>query len=192
MSANSDKPFAEFVDAAAFRAWLEENHATHSGIRLKIAKKGTGVSTVSYDEALDAALAFGWIDGQKGSFDEIYFTQVFTQRRARSMWSKRNVDKVAVLIEKGAMHPAGLAQVDAAKADGRWERAYEGSAAHTPPPEFLAALEANPAAKEFYATVNSVNRYAIYFRIQNAKRAETRARNVEKFVEMLARGETLH
>jgi uncharacterized protein YdeI (YjbR/CyaY-like superfamily) len=192
MAANSDKPFEEFADAAAFRSWLDANHATHSGIRMKIAKKGTGVSTVSYDEALDVALAYGWIDGQKGSFDDVYFTQVFTQRRARSMWSKRNVDKVAVLIEEGSMHPAGLAQVDAAKADGRWDRAYEGSAGHTPPPEFLEALEANPAAKEFYATLSSANRYAIYFRIQNAKRAETRARNVEKFVEMLARGETLH
>jgi uncharacterized protein YdeI (YjbR/CyaY-like superfamily) len=192
MPANSDKPFEEFADAAAFRFWLEANHETHAGIRMKIAKKGMGVSTVSYDQALDVALAFGWIDGQKGSFDKVYFTQVFTQRRARSTWSKRNVDKIAVLIESGEMHPAGLAQVEAAKADGRWDRAYEGSAAHTPPPEFLAALEANPAAKEFYATLNSVNRYAIYFRIQNAKRAETRARNVEKFVQMLARGETLY
>jgi uncharacterized protein YdeI (YjbR/CyaY-like superfamily) len=192
----ADKSIEQFADADAFRAWLTTHHADDAGIRLKIAKKGAPVATVSYADALDVALAFGWIDGQKASFDADYFLQVFTRRRARSIWSRRNVEKVSAMIEAGTMEPSGLAQVDAAKADGRWDRAYEGSPASkeasNQSPEFLKALEKNPAAKEFYATLNAVNRYAIYFRIHNARREDTRSRRIANFVEMLARGETLH
>jgi uncharacterized protein YdeI (YjbR/CyaY-like superfamily) len=193
MTANSDKPFEQFDDANAFRDWLDANHATHAGIRMKIAKKGSAARTLSYDEAVDVALAYGWIDGQKGSFDADFYVQVFTQRRARSVWSRRNVDKVAVLVESGMMTPAGLAQVEAAQADGRWDKAYEGGAATAPDQaDFIAALEMNPAAMEFYATINAANRYAIYWRINDAKLDATRARRIANFVEMLARGETLH
>jgi uncharacterized protein YdeI (YjbR/CyaY-like superfamily) len=187
-----EKPLAEFADAASFRTWLAEHHADHAGIRMKIAKKASGVRTVTYDEALDVALAFGWIDGQKGSFDADYFLQAFTRRRPRSVWSTRNVKKVTAMIESGTIQPAGLAEVEAARADGRWERAYEGSTTAAPTPEFLAALDQSPAAKEFYGTLNSANRYALYFRIHNAKREETRARLIATFVDMLARGETFH
>jgi uncharacterized protein YdeI (YjbR/CyaY-like superfamily) len=193
MSANSEKPFAQFADGSAFREWLDANHATHTGIRMKIAKKGAPTRTLSYDEAVDAALAYGWIDGQKGSFDAEFYVQVFTQRRPRSVWSRRNVEKVATLIEAGMMMPAGLAQVEAAQADGRWAKAYEGGAATAPDQaDFIAALEMNPAAKEFYATINAANRYAIYWRINDAKLDATRARRIASFVEMLGRGETLH
>jgi uncharacterized protein YdeI (YjbR/CyaY-like superfamily) len=187
-----ERDIEQFADAAEFAEWLARNHADHPGIRMKIAKRGGGASTVSYDEALDIALVYGWIDGQKWSFDEYFYLQGFTRRRARSVWSKRNVDKVTAIIESGSMHPAGLAEVEAAKADGRWDRAYEGQRGSTPSPEFLAALEANPAAKEFYETLSSGNRYALYFRIQSATKAETRARRIEAFVDMLARRETFH
>jgi uncharacterized protein YdeI (YjbR/CyaY-like superfamily) len=187
-----EKDIHQFADAAAFRDWLAGVGFGHPGIWMKIAKRGAPVRTASYHEALDVALAFGWIDGQKRSFDEHFFLQAFTPRRARSMWSRRNVDTVTAMIDAGTMEPAGLAEVERAQADGRWDRAYEGSSASEPPAEFLAALEANPGAKAFYATLNSVNRYAIYFRLHNVKREETRTRNIAKFVEMLGRGEKLH
>jgi len=178
-----ERDIAQFTDAAAFDDWLAANHADHPGIRMKIAKRGSPVGTVSYDEALDVAITYGWVDSQKRSFDEHFYIQIFTQRRPRSVWSKRNVDKATAMIEAGTMHPAGLAQVDAAKADGRWERAYEGQRGSTPTPEFLAALERNPEAKAFYETLNAVNRYALYYRIQSAKKQETRDRRIEAFVE---------
>jgi uncharacterized protein YdeI (YjbR/CyaY-like superfamily) len=159
---------------------------------MKIAKRGATAPTVSYDEAVDVALRFGWIDGPKGSFDAEYYLQTFTRRRPQSVWSMRNVRRATELIKEGAMHPAGLAQVDAAKADGRWERAYEGSRGSAPVPEFLEALEMNPAAKTFYGTLSAANRYALYYRIQTAKKQETRDRRIEAFVDMLARGETFH
>ncbi len=187
-----EKTVEQFADAAAFESWLAANHADHPGIWMKIAKKGAAEPTVSYEDALDVALAYGWIDGQKRPLDAEYWLQAFTQRRPRSVWSKRNVEKATAMIERGAMHPAGLAHVDAARADGRWDRAYEGSRGASPSPEFLAALEANPAAREFYETLSAVNRYAFYYRIQNAKQDDTRARRIAAFVEMLARGETLH
>jgi uncharacterized protein YdeI (YjbR/CyaY-like superfamily) len=187
-----DKTVEQFADSASFSAWLAANHADHPGIWMKIAKKGSPVPTVSYQSALDVALTFGWIDGQKKPFDAGFYLQAFTQRRARSVWSKRNVEKVAAMITAGTIHPAGLAQVEAAKADGRWDRAYAGSSATAPLPDFLAALETNAAAKEFYATINAANRFAIYYRIQNAKREDTRAKRIADFVAMLARGESLH
>jgi uncharacterized protein YdeI (YjbR/CyaY-like superfamily) len=187
-----ERDIAQFVDAAAFDEWLAANHADHPGIRMKIAKRGSPDPTVSYDEAVDVALTYGWVDSRKQSFDQHFYIQVFTQRRPRSVWSKRNVEKATGMIEAGTMHPAGLAQVDAAKADGRWERAYEGQRGSTPAPEFLAALEKNPDAKAFYETLGSVNRYALYYRIQSATKPDTRDRRIAAFIEMLARGETFH
>jgi uncharacterized protein YdeI (YjbR/CyaY-like superfamily) len=191
-SVADEKTVELFADAAGFEAWLEDNHADHPGVWMRIAKRGAPEPSVSYDEALDVALAYGWIDGQKRSLDADYWLQAFTRRRPRSVWSKRNVDKATSMIVEGTMKPAGLAEVDAAKADGRWDRAYEGSSASQPSPEFLAALEANPAAKSFYASLNSINRYALYYRIQNARTQETRDRKIADFVAMLERGETLH
>ena len=189
---SDEKSIEEFADAAEFNEWLAANHADHPGVWLRIAKKGAPTTSVSYDEALDVALCWGWIDGQKKPLDAHYWLQAFTSRRPRSAWSKRNVDKAAAMIEAGTMHPSGLAQVEAAKADGRWERAYAGPAGATESPEFRAALDANPAASTFYATLGSANRFAFYYRIQSAKKEETRARRIEAFVAMLERGETFH
>jgi uncharacterized protein YdeI (YjbR/CyaY-like superfamily) len=187
-----EKTVLSFPDAAAFASWLEANHADHPGIWMRISKRGAPETTVKYDQALDVALTYGWIDGQKRPVDDHYWLQAFTHRRAQSVWSKRNVDRVTAMTAAGTMRPAGLAEVDAAKADGRWQRAYEGSATADPSPEFLAALDRNPAAKRFYATLNSANRYAFYYRIHSAKKPETRDKRIEAFVEMLARGETFH
>ncbi len=187
-----EREITQFADASAFADWLAINQAEHPGIRMKIAKRGSSIPTVSYDDAVGIALRFGWIDGPKASLDAEFYLQTFTRRRPQSIWSKRNVERVAALIEAGMMHPAGLAQVDAAKADGRWERAYEGQRGSTPSPEFLAALDKNKAAKKFFKTLNSANRYALYYRIQSARKQETRDARIEAFVEMLARGETFH
>jgi uncharacterized protein YdeI (YjbR/CyaY-like superfamily) len=192
VSVADEKPTEQFADAATFDSWLAANHADHPGIWLKIAKKGAPTASVSYQEALDVALAYGWIDGQKRPLNDHYWLQAFTQRRARSVWSKRNVDKAVAMIWAGTMRPAGQAQVDAAKADGRWERAYVGQSAVTESPEFLAALDANPVAREFYASLKSTNRFSIYYRIQTARKAETRASRIEALVAMLERGETFH
>jgi uncharacterized protein YdeI (YjbR/CyaY-like superfamily) len=186
------KTVEQFTDKGSFLAWLEAHHVDHPGIWMKISKKGASVATVSYADAVDAALAFGWVDSQKGSLDEEYYLQAFTQRRKGSLWSKRNVERASLMIADGSMRPAGLAEVDAAKADGRWERAYAGSRGSEPPADFLAALDRNTKAKKFYATLNAANRYALYFRIQTARREDTRAKRIASFIEMLARGETFH
>lgn len=182
----------QFAGPEEFRAWMRDHHDASAGIWLKLAKKGSGLTTTTYDEALEVALAFGWIDGQKRPGDETYWLQGFTRRRPRSPWSRRNRDKAEALIEAGAMEPSGLAEVERARADGRWERAYEGQRTAEPPPDLLEALERHPAAKAFFATLNGVNRYAILYRIQDAKRPETRARRIAKFVDMLERSEKLH
>ena len=182
----------QFAGPDEFRAWLREHHDASAGIWLKLAKKGSGLTTTTYDEALEAALAFGWIDGQKRPGDETYWLQGFTRRGPRSPWSRRNRDKAEALIDAGTMEPAGLAEVERARADGRWAKAYEGQRTAQPPADLLEALEGRPAAKEFFATLNSVNRYAILYRIQDAKRPETRARRIATFVDMLERGERLH
>lgn len=187
-----EREIAQFVDASAFADWLAQNHADHPGIRMKIAKRGSQTPTVSYDDAVGVALRFGWIDGPKASLDADFYLQTFTRRRPKSIWSRRNVDRVTGMIADGTMHPAGLAQMEAAKADGRWDRAYESSRGSTPSPEFLQALNKNPAAKKFYKTLSAANRYALYYRIQSAVKPETRDRRIETFVEMLARGETFH
>lgn len=181
-----------FKSAKAFEAWLKKNHATSEGLWLKIAKRGSNEPSVTYPEAVEIALCWGWIDGQKKSLDDQHYLQRFTPRRARSVWSKINVEKVQGLIEAGRMQEPGQAQIEAAKADGRWARAYDGARTSTVPEDLQAALEAEPAAKTFFATINASNRYAILWRIQTAVRAETRARRIAQLVGMLARGETIH
>ncbi|CAN5355701.1 YdeI/OmpD-associated family protein [soil metagenome] len=187
-----EKTIEQFDGPEAFRAWLVEHHERPHGMWLKIAKKNSGVVTVTYDEALGVALQFGWIDGQKRSFDDTFFLQAFTQRRPQSPWSKRNRDRVEAMIEAGTMEPSGLAEVERAKANGRWDKAYDGQSNAEPPADFLAALAKNPAAAAFYATLNGTNRFAVYFRINEAKKPETRARRIEKFVEMFANGEKFY
>lgn len=181
-----------FESAEAFQAWLRENHATSPGIWLKLRKKGPGIASLDYAQALDVALCYGWIDGQKAKFDDRWWLQRFTPRRSSSRWSKVNRDKVAVLIAQGRMHPPGQAEVDRAKADGRWEAAYDSPKNATVPEDLTAALTADQAAAEFFETLDRQNRYAILYRIQDAKKPETRARRIEKYVAMLAKGEKLY
>ena len=181
-----------FKSAKAFEVWLKKNHATSDGLWLKIAKRGSNETSVTYPEAVEIALCWGWIDGQKKSLDDQHYLQRFTPRRARSVWSRINVNKVQALIDAGRMQAPGEAQVEAAKADGRWARAYDGARTSTVPEDLQAALEAEPAAKTFFASINASNRYAILWRIQTAARAESRARRIAQLVGMLARGETIH
>ncbi|MDX6310448.1 MAG: hypothetical protein QOI06_3494 [Nocardioidaceae bacterium] len=192
MTPTNDLPVIPFGSLAEWESWLEANHAGSPGLWLQIAKKASGIPTVTYGEALDVALCYGWIDGQKRSLDESYFLQRFTPRRSRSKWSKTNVDKVAELVRADRMRPAGLAQVEAAKADGRWEAAYGGSATITVPADLQAALDADPAAKEFFATISRGNRYAVLYRVHDAKRPDTRAKRIAMCVQMLAEGRTFH
>jgi uncharacterized protein YdeI (YjbR/CyaY-like superfamily) len=187
-----DSALALFKSAKAFEAWLKKNHATSDGLWLKIAKRGADEPSVTYAEAVEIALCWGWIDGQKKGLDEQHFLQRFTPRRARSIWSKINVDKAAALIAAGRMQAPGHAQIEAAKADGRWAQAYDGARTSVVPADLLTALESEPRAKAFFATINAANRYAVLWRIQTAVKAETRARRIAQLVEMLARGETIH
>lgn len=174
------------------RVWLAQEHARAVSLPLRIYRKGSGVPSVTYAEALDEALCFGWIDGQKLPFDAISWLQKFTPRKARSNWSKKNVGHVHRLIKEGRMMPAGLKEMEAAKADGRWDAAYDSPANATVPPEFVEELARNAKAKRFYATLNRANLYAIAYRLQTAKRPETRIRRMKLIVEMLARGEKFH
>ena len=187
-----DRPIVYCADAGEWQRWLATHAHESDGIRLAIAKKGGEHPSVSYAEALDEALCVGWIDGQKWALDEHHFLQGFGPRRARSIWSSINREKAAALIESGRMQPSGLAEIERAQADGRWDAAYQGSATIEVPAELRAALDAQPAAAAFFETLNSQNRYAILFRLHHLKRAETRTRNVQKFVAMLARGETIY
>ncbi|HLO95471.1 MAG TPA: YdeI/OmpD-associated family protein [Burkholderiaceae bacterium] len=181
-----------FKNARAFESWLKKHHATSDGLWLQIAKKGAAEPSVTYAEAVEIALCWGWIDGQKKSLDDQHYLQRFTPRRARSLWSKVNVEKVAALIEAGRMQAPGQVQIEAAKADGRWAQAYDSARTATVPEDLLAALEAEPEAKAFFATINAANRYAVLWRIQTAVKPETRARRIAQLVAMLARGETVH
>lgn len=181
-----------FKSAKAFETWLKRHHATSAGLWLQIAKRGANEASVTYLEAVEIALCWGWIDGQKKGLDKQYFLQRFTPRRARSVWSKVNVEKVAALVTAGRMQAPGLAQVEAAKADGRWARAYDGARTAVVPDDLIAALDAAPKAKAFFSTINATNRYAVLWRIQTAVKAETRARRIAQLVEMLARGETIY
>jgi len=192
MESKQGLPIVQLASAQEWEAWLEEQHETAKGLWLKIAKKAAGIETVSYPEALEVALCYGWIDGQKGSYDKRFWLQRFTPRGPRSKWSQINRDKVEELIAQGRMKPAGLATVEQARADGRWDAAYEPQSRATVPDDLQHALDENPQAKAFFETLNGVNRYAILYRIRDAKRPETRARNIEKFVAMLARGEKLY
>jgi uncharacterized protein YdeI (YjbR/CyaY-like superfamily) len=181
------------VDAAAWRAWLREHHGDEASVWLVLAKKGTSEPTsLSYEQALDEALCHGWIDGQVGRRDERTYRQRFTPRRARSAWSKRNVGHIERLLSEGRMHPAGIAEVERAKADGRWEASYAGQASIEVPDDLASALAAQPRAQAMFEILTSQNRYAVLYRIDAAKRPATRARRIEQYVAMLKRGETIH
>jgi uncharacterized protein YdeI (YjbR/CyaY-like superfamily) len=192
MAATGELETRAFASAEAWEAWLRDHHDTSPGVWLQFAKKGSGVPSVTYLEALHAALCFGWIDGQARSVDAASYVQRFTPRRARSMWSKRNREFATALIESGRMQPAGLREVERAKADGRWDAAYDAPSTATVPDDLRAALDASPAAAEAFAALDGTNRYAILHRVQTAKRPETRARRIEKFVAMLAAGDRIH
>jgi uncharacterized protein YdeI (YjbR/CyaY-like superfamily) len=185
-------PTIQFASAGKWEAWLREHHETAPGVWIRFAKKGSGVPSVTYLEALHVALCFGWIDGQARGVDDASYVQRFTPRRARSIWSKRNRAFAEELIATGRMQPAGLREVERAKADGRWDAAYDAPSTAEVPDDLRVALDAEPAAAELFATLNSQNRYAILHRIQTAKKPETRARRIERFVAMLAAGETLY
>ena len=172
--------------------WLAENHSSSPGVWLQLAKKGTDIPSVSYDEAVEMALCFGWIDGQKKAHSEQFWLQKFTRRSDKSVWSKLNKEKALALIKAGKMKPAGLQEIDRAKSDGRWDAAYDSASTAAVPSDFQSALDSNARAKNFFATLDSRNRYAILFRIQTAKKAETRAKKIAQFVQMLERHEKVH
>lgn len=175
-----------------WEAWLKEHSTNTKGIWLKIAKKETGILSLSYSEALNVALCYGWIDGQKAPFDDQYWLQKFTPRSPRSIWSKANCGKATALLAEGKMQPLGIRQVELAKADGRWEAAYEGQSKITVPDDFQQELDKNQKAKDFFSTLDSRNRYAILFRIQTAKKLETRSARIQKFIEMLAKNQRIY
>jgi uncharacterized protein YdeI (YjbR/CyaY-like superfamily) len=187
-----DLPVIPFDSADAWEAWLSEHHESSPGVWLKFAKRDSGIDSVRYPEAVEAALAHGWIDGQARRLDDEWYVQRFTPRTARSRWSRINRDKAIALIERGAMKPAGLAEVERAKADGRWDAAYASPRAAKVPDDLQRALDASPAAQEFFSRLDGNNRYAILHRIEEAKRPDTRARRIAKFVAMLEAGEKIH
>jgi uncharacterized protein YdeI (YjbR/CyaY-like superfamily) len=184
-------PIQSFASKKKWAVWLAKQHAKSTGLWLKLAKKGSGVPSVTYEEALDVALCYGWIDGQKKGFDDQYWLQKFTPRGPKSIWSKINTEKVERLIASGEMQSAGLQAVEAAKRDGRWEAAYASQKNITIPDDFQSALDRNPKAAAFFATLRSAERYSFLFRIQTAKKVETRAKRIRQFVEMLKRGEKI-
>ena len=185
-------PTIFLASAREWEEWLEANHATSPGVWLKIAKKDTGIESVRYPEVLESALCFGWIDGQREALDERYFLQRFTPRQPRSKWSKINREKAERLVPAGRMRPAGLAEVERAKADGRWEMAYESQSRIAVPDDLERELATRPQAKEFFIQLSSQNRYAILYRLRDAKKPETRERRLAKFVAMREAGETMH
>lgn len=192
MNKPADLSILPFASQAKWADWLARQHDKSAGVWLKLAKKDSGIPSVTYDEALEIALCYGWIDGQKKSFDEKYFLQKFTPRRPKSIWSKINTGKAERLIASGQMKPAGLKAIEAAKADGRWEQAYTSQKTIFIPKDFEAALNKNKKAKAFFKSLNSANRYSFLFRIETAKKAETRANRIRQFMEMLEKGEKFH
>ena len=192
MTLPTDLPVLGFPDQAAFEAWLEAEHATAPGVYVKLAKKGAGVPSVTYAELVESCLCFGWIDGRSNRLDEKFYLQRLTPRRARSVWSQKNVDAVEALTLAGRMRPAGLAAVDAARADGRWERAYAGSATITVPDDLAAALAAEPAAQKEFEALDGANRYAVLWRVHTAASDATRAKRITALVELLKDGGRLH
>ena len=187
-----DLPIILFASAAELEAWLEAEHAESEGIWLKIAKKGSGVGSVSYAEAVELGLCFGWIDGQGKRFDDRHYLQRFTPRRPRSKWSRLNRDRAEALVAAGRMRPSGLAAMEAARADGRWDAAYEPPSTAEVPPDLERELARDRSAREAFEALDGANRYAIIYRLNEAKRPETRERRLQKFVEMLRRGERIH
>ncbi len=185
-------PILLFPHQKAWETWLDANQTTSTGVWLRLAKKGSAVQSVSYGEALEAALCYGWIDAQKKPESERFWLQRFTPRRDKSIWSKVNRAKAVALIEAGRMQPAGLDQVKRAKKDGRWDAAYDSPAGAEVPDDLQAALDRNAKAAAFFRTLDRANRYAVLWRVQTAKKAETRAGRIRQFVEMLARNEKLH
>jgi uncharacterized protein YdeI (YjbR/CyaY-like superfamily) len=188
-AALSIKPFERQQDWAR---WLKENHSTSPGVWLQLAKKGTDIKSVLYEEAVETALCFGWIDGQKEAHSEQYWLQKFTPRSDKSVWSKINKAKALALIKAGKMKPAGLNEIERAKRDGRWDAAYDSAGKSVVPSDFQSALDGNARARDFFGTLDSRNRYAVVFRIQTAKTAETRAKRMSQFVQMLERHEKIH
>jgi uncharacterized protein YdeI (YjbR/CyaY-like superfamily) len=189
---SDDAPMVAFGSAVAWEAWLATEHERSTGVWLKLAKKGSGERSPTYDEALDVALRYGWIDGQKGALDQTFWIQRFTPRKSGSRWSKINTARAERLIAEGRMQPAGLRQVELAKADGRWSAAYAGQKTARVPEDLQLALDASPAASAMFGRLSGANRYAVLYRIQDAKRPETRAARIRTFIDMLERGETPH
>jgi uncharacterized protein YdeI (YjbR/CyaY-like superfamily) len=185
-------PVHGFRTQRDWASWLEKNHEKSPGVWLQLAKKAAPVESVSCDEAIETALCYGWIDGQKKAHDEQYWLQKFTPRSKRSIWSKINTGKALALIKAGKMKPSGLQEVERAKSDGRWDAAYDSSSKASVPGDFQAALDGNPRAREFFQSLDGRNRYAVLFRIQTVKKAETRARKIARFVQMLERHEKVH
>ena len=188
----SEKPILFFSGKRAWLTWLAKNYDQSSAVLIRFAKKGSGVKSLTYEEALDVALCYGWIDGQSKSDGAEYWLQKYTPRSKRSIWSKRNREKALALIESGQMHRAGLAEVERAKKDGRWDAAYDSPSNATVPDDLQAALNENAKASAFFGTLDKRNRYAILWRIHTAKKAETRAMRIRDFVAMLARNEKIH
>ena len=189
--AKAEQPVLFFATPAELEAWIDEHGEESDGIWLKFAKKDSGIESVVYAEAVEIALSYGWIDGQAKRLDDHHYLQRFTPRRSRSKWSKINREKAERLIAEGRMRPAGLREVERAKEDGRWDEAYDSPSTATVPDDFQAALDAEPAAAEFFASLGSTKRYSFLYRITDAKRPETRAKRIAEYVELLARGETL-
>ena len=192
MKTTDNLPTLAFETGQDWETWLKEHHADCKGIWLKIAKKDASIASVSYPEALESAICYGWIDGQKASFDDRYWLQKFTPRGSRSIWSQVNCDKATALVASGRMQPAGLRQMELAKADGRWDAAYAGQSTITVPPDLQSELDSNSKAQEFFNTLDSRNRYAILFRIHTAKKPETRAARIQKFTAMLANKQKIY
>ena len=192
MNTKPDFPVIPFESPEQWQQWLAENHADLDGVWIRLFKKGSGKRTITFAEALDEALCYGWIDGQSKSYDQESWLQKFTPRRARSLWSKVNIQNVERLIEAGKMKPAGLQQIEAAKQDGRWERAYDSPSTATVPEDFLQELNKDEKAKAFFESLNKTNTYAITWRLQTAKKPETRQKRMKAILEMLAKGEKFH
>jgi uncharacterized protein YdeI (YjbR/CyaY-like superfamily) len=188
----ADLPVLGFADQAALEEWLDAEHATAQGLYVKLAKKGAGVPSVTYAELVESALCFGWIDGRSNRLDDRFYLQRITPRRARSVWSQKNVEAAEALIAAGRMRPAGMAAVDAARADGRWGRAYAGAATITVPDDLAAALKADPAAQLAFDGLDGTNRYAVLWREHTAATPATRAKRIASLVQTLAEGRRLH
>jgi len=188
----TDLPVVHFEKAEILNDWLEKNHMNSSGIWLRIFKKNSGILSINYDQALDEALCFGWIDGQVKSYDDKSYIQKFTPRRARSMWSKRNIEHVKRLENEGRMKPSGIKEAEAAKSDGRWDRSYDSPSNMTIPEDFLNELSKDPLSEGFFNNLNKSNKYAIAWRLQTAKKTETRTKRMKAILEMLAKGKKFH